>query len=71
MSFSSLPACDLFSNPPYQLVSRSQIGAQSESAHVGKIFTIAYGDDADEIILERIAERTCGRSFQRPHNCES
>jgi Ca-activated chloride channel family protein len=36
---------------------------QSESADVVKIFTIAYGDDADEELLERIAERTYGRAF--------
>ena len=36
---------------------------QSESADVVKIFTIAYGDDADEKLLERIAVRTYGRAF--------
>ena len=28
-----------------------------------KVFTIAYGDDADEELLQRIAERTNGRAF--------
>ena len=35
----------------------------SESADVVKIFTIAYGGDANEELLERIAERTNGRAF--------
>ncbi len=36
---------------------------ESESADVVKIFTIAYGGDANEELLERIAERTNGRAF--------
>jgi len=36
---------------------------QSESADVVKIFTIAYGGDADEKLLEQIANRTYGRAF--------
>ena len=36
---------------------------QRESADVVKVFTIAYGDNADEALLERIAERTNGRAF--------
>lgn len=36
---------------------------QSESADVVKIFTIAYGDGADEQLLEEIAKRTYGRAF--------
>ena len=36
---------------------------QSESADVVKIFTIAYGDGADEQLLEDIADRTYGRAF--------
>ncbi len=36
---------------------------QSESADAVKIFTIAYGEDADTALLEKIAERTYGRAF--------
>ena len=44
---------------------------QSESADVVKIFTIAYGDNANVDLLERIAERTNGRAFVAdPDNIE-
>jgi Ca-activated chloride channel family protein len=35
-----------------------------ETAEGIKIFTIAYGQDADNAILERIANRTNGRFFE-------
>jgi Ca-activated chloride channel family protein len=45
---------------------------QSETADVVKIFTIAYGNDADEKLLEQIAERTYGRAFVAdPDNIEA
>ena len=36
---------------------------QSESADVVKVFTIAYGTNAEQELLEQIAERTYGRAF--------
>jgi Ca-activated chloride channel family protein len=36
---------------------------QNETADVVKVFTIAYGADADEALLESIAERSYGRAF--------
>jgi Ca-activated chloride channel family protein len=44
---------------------------QSESADVVKIFTIGYGRDANEELLEQIAGRTNGRAFVAdPDNIE-
>jgi Ca-activated chloride channel family protein len=36
---------------------------RSESADVVKMFTIAYGVDADQALLERIANRTNGKPY--------
>jgi Ca-activated chloride channel family protein len=41
----------------------SRIGIKSESGDATKVFTIAYGNDADEEILQAIAEITGGRKY--------
>jgi Ca-activated chloride channel homolog len=42
----------------------SKIGDNSESGDATKLFTIAYGHDADEDVLEAIAEITGGRQYK-------
>jgi Ca-activated chloride channel family protein len=41
----------------------AQIGGSSESGKAPKIFTIAFGDDADRDVLRRIAEITGGKQY--------
>ena len=41
----------------------SLIGQQSESGDSIKVFSIAYGSDADEDVLQNIAETTGGREY--------
>jgi Ca-activated chloride channel family protein len=41
----------------------AQVGSSSESGTAPKIFTIAFGDDADRDVLRRIAEITGGRQY--------
>jgi Ca-activated chloride channel family protein len=41
----------------------SQIGIQSEGGNAIKVFTIAYGNNADEDVLKQIAEITGGRQY--------
>jgi len=41
----------------------ANIGGQSESGSAPKVFTIAFGDDADREVLERIAETTGGKQY--------
>jgi Ca-activated chloride channel family protein len=41
----------------------ANIGGQSEAGTAPKIFTIAFGDDADREVLERIAETTGGKQY--------
>ncbi len=49
----------------------SKVGINAESGDSTKIFTIAYGDDADEDILKEIAEITGGRQYKgEPENIQ-
>jgi Ca-activated chloride channel family protein len=41
----------------------AQIGGSSESGTAPKIFTIAFGDNADRDVLRRIAEITGGKQY--------
>jgi Ca-activated chloride channel family protein len=41
----------------------ANIGTSSEAGTAPKIFTIAFGENADRVILERIAEVTGGRQY--------
>jgi Ca-activated chloride channel family protein len=41
----------------------AQIGGSAESGTAPKIFTIAFGDDADREVLQRIAEITGGKQY--------
>jgi Ca-activated chloride channel family protein len=40
-----------------------QIGSWSEAGSAPKIFTIAFGSDADREVLQRIAEVTGGKQY--------
>jgi Ca-activated chloride channel family protein len=43
---------------------RAQLAGQSEAGDATKIFTIAFGQDADRAVLREIAETTGGRQYE-------
>jgi Ca-activated chloride channel family protein len=42
----------------------TSVGDLSEGGNATKVFTIAFGDNADESVLERIAETTGAKQYQ-------
>ena len=40
------------------------VGIEEEGGHAIKLFTIAYGNDADIDVLKRLAESTGGKQFK-------